>query len=50
MTIKYCKICNSSMWFGTDKPENFRKGICDWCAKEQEKELKILKELKKEEK
>lgn len=30
--IKYCKKCNSSMWPGTDRPANIRKGMCDYCT------------------
>ena len=30
--MKYCKVCGSSMWQGTDMPKNLRKGICDYCA------------------
>ena len=35
------------MWTGTDKPENLRKGICDWCMENKTEEAnKILQEEK----
>ena len=44
--IKNCKICNSTMWTGTDKPENLRKGFCDWCVEHKPEEVakRILEE------
>ncbi|KKN69356.1 hypothetical protein LCGC14_0442160 [marine sediment metagenome] len=45
--IKNCKVCNSTMWTGTDRPENLRKGICDWCMDNKTEEAnKILQEEK----
>ncbi len=46
--IKNCKICNSTMWTGTDKPENLRKGICDWCMEHKPEEAKELLQREKE--
>ncbi len=46
--IKNCKICNSTMWTGTDKPQNLREGICDWCMEHEPEKVEELRRLKKE--
>jgi len=48
MGIKNCKICNSTMWQGTDKPENLRKGICDWCMGHEPEKAKEILDREKE--
>ncbi len=48
--IKNCKICNSTMRTGTDKPENLREGICDWCMEHEPEKVEELRKLKKERK
>ena len=48
MGIKYCMLCGSSMWAGTDSKKALRVKICDYCLENKEDEVKKILESKKE--